>query len=92
MCIIDEISMVGADMLLTIHRRLCDIMDSDEPFEGLSILAVGDMMQLPPVAQSPVYALPSDDLAALYGSLWGKHFKLVELQEVMRQKGDLLFA
>ena len=91
-CIIDEISMVGADMLLTIHRRLCDIMDSDEPFGGLSILAVGDMMQLPPAAQSPVFALPSDDLAALYGSLCGNHFKLVELQEVMRQKGDLLFA
>ena len=52
--IIDEISMVGADTLLTIHRRLCDIMSNTLPFGGISILAVGDLLQLPAVAQKPV--------------------------------------
>ena len=86
--IIDEVSMVGADMLLTVHRRLCDIMTNDEPFGGISILAVGDLLQLPPVAQKPVYALPSDEMARIYGSLWQNHFKIVELTEIMRQKND----
>jgi hypothetical protein len=40
--IIDEMSMVGADMLLTVHRRLCDVMASDEPFGGVSFIAVGN--------------------------------------------------
>ena len=41
---IDEISMVGADTLLTIHRRLCDIMSNTLPFGGISILADGDLL------------------------------------------------
>ena len=90
--IIDEISMVGADMLLTIHRRLCDIMGNDDPFGRVSILAVGDLLQLPPVAQKAVYSLPSDGLAAMYGSLWQNLFQIVELTEVQRQKNDHEFA
>ena len=89
---IDEISMVGADMLLIIHRRLCDIMTSDEPFGGISVLAVGDLLQLPPVAQRSVFALPSDEIAAVYGSLWQTHFRILELHEIQRQKEDQTFA
>ena len=90
--IIDEISMVGSDMLLTIHRRLCDIMGNEEPFGGVSILAVGDLLQLPPVGQFPIYNSPSDELAAIYGSLWTTHFKIVELTEIVRQQGDEKFS
>lgn len=90
--IIDEISMVANDQLLTIHRRLADIMNSDEPFGGVSILAVGDLYQLGPVGRLPVFMPPSDALAALYGSLWKKHFQIIELTQIMRQKNDMLFA
>ena len=90
--IIDEISMVGSDQLLAIHRRLAEIMNSDEPFGGVSVLAVGDLYQLPPVGHFPIYTPPSDPLAALYGSLWKKHFKIIELTQIMRQKNDVLFA
>jgi ATP-dependent DNA helicase PIF1 len=41
--IIDEISMVGADHLYTIHKRLSEIMTTDKPFGGISIIAVGDL-------------------------------------------------
>lgn len=79
--IIDEISMVGSDILLTVHRRLCDIFGNEEPFGGVSVLAVGDLLQLPPVAQKPVFSLPTDEMAAIYGSLWQHHFHIVELEK-----------
>ncbi|XP_060596137.1 uncharacterized protein LOC132750210 [Ruditapes philippinarum] len=90
--VIDEISMVGADMLLTIHRRLCDIMGNDKPFGGVSILAVGDLLQLPPVLKKSVYSVPSDKMAAIYGSLWTTYFQIIELTEIQRQKNDVVFA
>ena len=90
--VIDEVSMVGADMLLTIHRRLCDVKGSSKPFGGVSIIAVGDLMQLPAVAQKPIYVFPSDEIAAVYGSLWTSLFKVIELTEIQRQKDDQQFA
>ena len=47
--IIDEMSMVGADVLYKIHRRLTDIFQNNQPFGGLSIMFVGDMLLLWPV-------------------------------------------
>lgn len=90
--VIDEISMVGADMLLTIHRRLCDIKGCTEPFGGVSVLAVGDLLQLPPVAQRAVFLPPSDEVAAIYGSLWQAHFLMAELTTIMRQDNNSVFA
>jgi hypothetical protein len=90
--IIDDISMVGADHLYTIHKRLSEIMTTDKPFGGISIIAVGDLSQLLPIGQKPVYDFTSDPIAALYGSLWQKHFQLIELHEIMRQKNDKQFA
>ena len=79
--------MVGANLLLTIHHRPCDITATDEPFGGLSVLCVGDLMQLPPVAERAVYKQPNDPLTTLYGSLWHQNFHIIlfELTEVMRQ-------
>ena len=58
--VIDEVSMVGADLLYRIHRRLQDITGSSDRFGGVSILAVGDLFQLQPVGQNHVFGLPSD--------------------------------
>ena len=60
--IIDEVSMVGSNMLLEIHRRLQQIkgISPDIPFGGVSILAVGDLYQLPPVGQSQLFSPVSD--------------------------------
>ena len=57
--IIDEVSMVGSNMLLEIHRRLQQIkgVSYDVSFGGISILAVGDLYQLPPVMQPPLLTL-----------------------------------
>ena len=93
--IIDEVSMVGSNMLLEIHKRLQQIkgVSDDKVFGGVSILAVGDLYQLPPVAQAPLFSTVSDCYAQLYGSgsLW-VHFLMLELTEVMRQRGDRAFS
>ena len=93
--IIDEVSMVGSDMLLNIHRRLSEIMgpcDDDALFGNVSVLAVGDLYQLPPVLQSHIYGSVRNPLANLHGNLWKDHFKIHELDEIMRQKNDKQFA
>ena len=94
--IIDEVSMVGSNMLLEIHKRLQQIkgVSDDKVFGGVSILAVGDLYQLPPVGQAPLFSTVSDCYAQLYGSgsLWVDHFLMLELTEVMRQRGDSAFS
>ena len=60
--IIDEVSMVGSNMLLEIHKRLQQIkgVSTDVTFGGVSILAVGDLYQLPPVGQPLLFSTVSE--------------------------------
>ena len=92
MVIIDEISMVGNSMILHISKRLQQITGVSKPFGGLTVLPFGDLYQLPPVGQSPVYELPADKFERLFGSIWVRNFKAVELTQIMRQKEDSEFA
>ena len=89
--IIDEISMVGSDFLVQIDKRLRAIKRDDKPFGGVSVVAVGDLYQLPPVRQRPVFTVPRDPFYQLYGSVWQSNFSLIELTQNMRQK-DSVFA
>ena len=86
--IIDEISMVSNDLLFHIHLRLLEVFSypNNTPFAGLSIIAVGDFLQLPPVRAKPVYAEYNDSWQKFL-SLWNL-FEISELSEVMRQRGD----
>ena len=94
--IIDEVSMVGSNMLLQVHKHLQQLKGSkdDTSFGNVSILAVGDLYQLQPVAQPHVFEEVSDMYARLHrsGSLWTDEFFMVELVENMRQRGDQRFA
>ncbi len=51
--IIDEISMVRADLLDGINRFLQINRDSFEPFGGVQVVFFGDLFQLPPVVSTP---------------------------------------
>ena len=67
----------------------------DTVFSSVSILAVGDLYQLPPVGQAQLFSPVSDCYAQLYGSgsLWVDHFQMIDsLTEVMRQRGDRAFS
>ena len=90
--IIDEISMVGNTTLLHIDQRLKEIFGTPagELFAGISIIAVGDLYQLPPIQRKPVFENFTNDIHNVYHP-WHV-FKMVELTEIMRQKDDQPFT
>ncbi len=49
--IIDEVSMLRADLLDAIDTILRFVRRNQEPFGGLQIFFVGDLLQLPPVVK-----------------------------------------
>ena len=55
---------------------------------------MGDLYQLPPVGQAPIFNPVTDTYAKLYRScsLWVDEFQLIELDEIMRQRGDTAFC
>ena len=92
MLIIDEISMVGSDFLHLVSRRLNEIKGTPEAlFGGISVLVFGDLYQLPPVGETPVFNLPKNRMLRLYGTLWD-NFSATELTQIMRQKEDRSFS
>ena len=60
LCIIDEHSMLSADMLDQIHLRLQEIkIRPEEPFGGVAIILLGNILQLPPVQGRYVFEEPA---------------------------------
>ncbi|KXJ10654.1 ATP-dependent DNA helicase PIF1 [Exaiptasia diaphana] len=89
--IIDEVSMVSNSMLLYIHQRLKEIFGTPNSllFAGISVIAFGDLYQLPPIGRKPVFEQFKNDLYNL-SHPW-MQFLFVELTEIMRQKNDNSF-
>ena len=58
-------------MLLEIHKRLQQIKDvsDDKVLGGMSILAVGDLYQSPPIVQAPLFSTVSELCPVLWFSL-----------------------
>lgn len=50
--IIDEISMISAQIFDLINLKLQQIRNSSKPFGGLQLILVGDLFQLPPVERA----------------------------------------
>ena len=65
---IGEVSMVGSKMLLEIHKRLQELkgVTADVTFGGVSILAVGDLYQLPSVGQPLLFSTVSDTIVQIW--------------------------
>uniref|UniRef100_A0AAY4A1C6 ATP-dependent DNA helicase n=1 Tax=Denticeps clupeoides TaxID=299321 RepID=A0AAY4A1C6_9TELE len=84
-CILDEISMVSKPLFSYVNWRLQQIKGSKRPFGGISILAVGDFLQLPPLGKArPLCVLEPHIL-----DFWKDSFKVMTLTEIMRQKDDI---
>jgi ATP-dependent exoDNAse (exonuclease V) alpha subunit len=93
--IIDEVSMVGPDMIDVIDLMLRRAKKSqDVPFGGIRIIMFGDLLQLKPV--EPREEQVKAKIREHYGSYWffnakvweEASFEILELNDVERQKGD----
>ncbi|XP_051155189.1 ATP-dependent DNA helicase pif1-like [Leptopilina boulardi] len=90
--IIDEVSMVGSTTLNRVDVRLRQIKGINDSFGGISVILVGDLHQLPPVMDRPIYSTPNtSDLCILANNPLWEEFKIFELTEIMRQKEDRTF-
>ena len=89
----DEISMVGFKQFQHMNQIVCDIKGTtDANWGGICVLAVGDLYQLPPVGQSPVY-MSSHNFQSMndFAPNGWEQMQLHELTQIMRQK-DMSFA
>ena len=59
--IIDEYSMVNVDMLYQINQRLKEIMLCQDTFGGVSVILLGNILQLKPVRARNIFSEPASD-------------------------------
>ncbi|KAF8438098.1 hypothetical protein L210DRAFT_3312603, partial [Boletus edulis BED1] len=87
---------IGRRLLVSIHEALCIAKGNDLPFGGVNIIFAGDFAQLPPVAQSALYArVKGNNISCsktqldMFGKvLWLSVSVVVFLTENMRQATD----
>lgn len=97
--IIDEISMVRADMFEMMNQICQKAMANNQPFGGIPVVLVGDLFQLPPiVSDKAVFGY----LQEVYGGIYFfnshviqkeyRSIKLFELAQSYRQQNDSHFV
>ena len=92
--IIDEISLVDADMLYKLDLRLREITQVSAPFGNVGIFVLGDLMQLCPVSGRFIFLDPRDSqffLTHEIDPLW-KKFECINLEMNHRQGEDREYA
>lgn len=95
MLIIDEISMVRADLFEMMNQICQKALGNSKTFGGIPVVVVGDMFQLPPIVSDDAVM---DYLKAEYGGIYFfnshviqkemQHVKLFELKHSYRQAND----
>lgn len=100
MLVIDEISMVRADLLDCMDQFLRVVRKNKLPFGGLRIVAIGDLYQLPPVVSSSERAVFSELYYSPY--FFASHvvqelvkmggMSFIELEKVYRQSDPTFIA
>jgi len=89
--VIDEISMVRADLLDCVDAFLRGYRKTVEPFGGVRMIFIGDVFQLPPVMQDSERDLFSSEYQSPYFfdakvMSRGFRFRIIELDKIFRQK------
>lgn len=87
--IIDEVSMVRADLMDHIDVELRRIRRNSKPFGGVQLLMIGDLHQLPPIAHGGEDELLRQYYKTLYffssAALKSMKYSCIELKNVYRQ-------
>ena len=88
--VIDEISMVRADLLDAIDDVLRRYQDRSKPFGGVQLLLIGDLQQLAPVATETEWPLLKEFYSTPYFfsslALQQTDFVYIELKHIYRQQ------
>ena len=87
--IIDEVSMLRADLLDAIDWTLRNVRKIHQPFGGVQVLYIGDLLQLPPVMKQEEWS----ELRKYYHGIFFFHSKAIqenppiyiELEKIYRQ-------
>jgi len=88
--VIDEVSMLRADLLDAMDWTLRNVRKNNAPFGGVQVLFIGDLLQLPPVVKQQEWT----HLSKYYNGMYFFHAKVisempplyVELEKVYRQE------
>ena len=94
--VIDEISMVRADILDAIDRVMRRFKNGRKPFGGAQVLMIGDLQQLAPVIKNDEWNLLKREYETIYffssKVLQETKFVSIELSHVFRQQDDKFIA
>lgn len=94
--VIDEVSMVRADLLDAISDVLRRYKDRSKPFGGVQLLLIGDLQQLAPVAKDEEWDLLKEHYPSTFffdsKALSESHYFCIELTHVYRQNDSLFIS
>ncbi|MFT3794490.1 helix-turn-helix domain-containing protein [Flavobacterium sp.] len=90
--VIDEVSMLRADLLDAIDFMMQSVRQNSKPFGGVQVLFIGDLLQLPPVVKNEEWAV----LRQYYKGKFFFHSHVIqrnpplyiELSKIFRQTDD----
>ncbi|CCF59823.1 hypothetical protein KAFR_0I00420 [Kazachstania africana CBS 2517] len=86
--VVDEISMIDAELLDKLDYIAQRIRKNHSPFGGIQLILCGDFFQLPPVSKDP----ENPTKFAFESKAWKTGIQLtIMLQRVFRQQGDTKF-
>jgi hypothetical protein len=101
--IINEISMVGCTLLVTIHLKLQKLKSNILPFGGINIMFMTDILQFPPIIDTPLYSSNMQSIftftkltwkKVIGKSLWENYIgpNSIILTKQMKQNKDIQYA
>lgn len=87
--IIDEISMMTAELLDKLNELAKLVRKNKRPFGGIQLVLVGDFFQLPPIRKA-LESDPNQPLFAFEAESWSELMpEAYELTQIMRQKDEV---
>ena len=87
--VIDEVSMVRADLMDMVSRAMQFARKSWEPFGGVQVVLIGDLFQLPPVSDDELRdTYYATDFFFSSKAFQESNISTVELTKVFRQRDD----
>jgi len=94
--VIDEVSMLRADILDAIDWVLRNVRKVNQPFGGVQVLFIGDLLQLPPVVKPAEWQFLRNYYRGMYffnaKVIEEKSPVYIELEKVYRQDNDEFIA